>query len=120
MNIPQECNNPVNLMLAKPAGECTEIRHVNTKTGLGYCYFPTPQAGWRAAFRQYDSDVKRGLTISQYIFKFAPPNENDTNAYLEFVCKEIGCTPSTKLDCISKYALAGVQAQMEGYYSRGK
>ena len=117
MNIPQKCNNPVNIMIAAPVGEATGVFRPRDDMHIGYAQFPTPQAGWRAAHRQYDSDVKRGLTIRQYIFKFAPPNENNTNAYLDFVCKEMRVAPDALLSSVSKYALAGVQAAEEGYYN---
>jgi hypothetical protein len=118
VNIPQKCNNPVNLMLGKPVGECVEIYNKNVNTGLGYCVFKSPMAGWRAAHRQIATDQARKLTISQFIFKFAPPNENNTNAYLDFVCQELKIDKDYPLQAISKFALAGVMAQMEGYYNK--
>jgi hypothetical protein len=118
MNIPQTCNNPVNLMLSKSVGECVDIHKMNPKTGVGYCVFETPMAGWRAAHRQIETDQKRRLTLKQFIFKFAPPNENDTNEYLQFMCEEFKVDPDYPLSALSKFAVAGVMAQMEGYYNK--
>lgn len=117
MNIPQKCNNPINLMLLKAVGEATEIYRPRPEMTLGYCVFPTPMAGWRAAFRQIRADQRRGLSLKQFIFKFAPPTENDTNAYLEFVCKEMNEDGAVPLSSLSRYALAGVMAEFEGYFA---
>ncbi len=35
------------------------------------------------------------MTVQQAIYEFAPPTENDTENYLAFVCKGLGCTPGT-------------------------
>jgi len=115
MNRAQRNNNPVNL---KFAGQNEAIGQDSD----GFAIFPTPMAGWRAAHAQIKLDQVRGLTLKQFIFKFAPPEENNTNAYLEFVMDHLQIeddpnpTPDTKLFDISKYSLAGVMAQMEGYY----
>jgi hypothetical protein len=118
VNIPQECNNPINLMLSKPVGECTEIRHKNEETGLGYCYFPTPSAGWRAAHRQIKTDQNRLKTIRQFLEVFAPKTENDTENYIKYFCDQMNCKDTDYLEDFSKYAIAGVLAQMEGYYNK--
>jgi hypothetical protein len=119
MNIPQSCNNPVNIMLKKaPIGEAVQLYGCNDKTGLGYAVFASPFAGWRAAHRQIEADQARELTLGQFIAKFAPPNENDTSAYLEFVMHELHVDKDHPLKALSKYALAGIMAQMEGYYNK--
>ena len=116
MNRPQRNNNPVNIMITKPIGEAIGVDLEGCKTKLGYAIFPAI-AGWRAAHRQIRLDQKRDLTLKEFIFKFAPPEENDTNRYLEFVCKELRETPDKKIIELSAYALAGVMAAFEGYYS---
>jgi hypothetical protein len=58
------------------------------------------------------------LTFGQFIAKFAPPNENDTSEYLEFVCGQLKAGHDTPLASVSKYAIAGVMAQFEGYYAQ--
>jgi hypothetical protein len=37
------------------------------------------------------------MTLSQLIHKWAPPTENDTLAYIEFVCYLTGLEPDTVL-----------------------
>ena len=110
MNKAQRNNNPLNLRFAKQ-------KDATGKDDDGFAIFPTPQAGWRAAHHQIKLDQKKGLTLKEFIFKFAPPNENDTNAYLEFVEDHLGDSNYTSLHFIDVYALAGVMAQYEGYYA---
>jgi hypothetical protein len=111
MNLSQKNNNPVNL------------RYKGQRESIGkgekdFALFSTPMAGWRAAHSQIALDITRGLTIREFIFKFAPPSENNTNAYLDFVCKELNVAPEEELSYVSKYALAGVMAKIEGYYDK--
>jgi len=108
MNVSQKNNNPVNLRFAGQHGAFQQD---------GFAAFPTPPEGWRAAHNQIRADQLRNETLSKFIFKFAPPNENNTNNYLEFVCDQLKVRPDTPLSEISVYALAGTMAQMEGYYS---
>jgi hypothetical protein len=111
MNISQKNNNPVNL---RYAGQI----EATGKDDKGYAVFPTPDAGWRAAHNQIALDKARNLTLKAFITKFAPPNENDTANYLKFICGELRLGPEQFLTEVSKYALAGVLARMEGYYNR--
>lgn len=49
--------------------------------------------GWADLERQLGLFASRGLTLAQAIFEFAPPSENDSAAYLAFVCQGLGCQP---------------------------
>jgi len=109
----QRNNNPVNLMYAKQ-------KEASGEDMDGFAVFPTPEAGWRAAHHQIDLDRSRWLTLKEFIYKFAPPKDNDTDAYLAFVVGELGLDENHLLSDISKYALAGVMACMEGYYTSSK
>jgi hypothetical protein len=53
----------------------------------------TPADGWADLERQLALYAARDLTIQQVIYEFAPPNENDTAAYLKFVCDGVPCSP---------------------------
>ena len=54
----------------------------------------TPADGWADLERQLRLYADRGLTIADAIGQFAPPNENDTEDYLVFVCHYCGCAPT--------------------------
>ena len=53
------------------------------------------QDGWADLERQLDLFANRGLTLEQAIYEFAPPVENNTAAYLAYVCSGLGCSPDT-------------------------
>jgi hypothetical protein len=55
---------------------------------------PTPQEGWDDLERQLDLDATRSMTIQELIYSYAPPGENNTPAYLEYVCADVPCSPT--------------------------
>jgi hypothetical protein len=55
----------------------------------------TAADGWADLEHQLQLYAQRGMTVSQAIYEFAPPNENNTAEYLAFVCSAVGCDPST-------------------------
>jgi len=74
-------NNPGNLM---------EWGNMPRKDG--YAVFPTPEAGLTAAIKNLQAQQnKHGLnTIEGIVKKWAPPNENNTEAYIADVEKQTG------------------------------
>ena len=112
MNRSQKNCNPGNLLYAKQR----EAIGVDDK---GFAVFPNDPAGWRALVNQINLDQTRGLAIGDFIRKYAPPIENDTDAYLGFVLKGLRADPEDRLDFYSKYALAGLIAAREGYLAKG-
>lgn len=59
--------------------------------GIGY--IDTDADGWADLERQLRLYAARGLTIQQAIETYAPPTENDTEAYLSFICEGLGLGP---------------------------
>lgn len=55
----------------------------------------TPEHGWEDLQRQLQLFADRGLTLEQAIYQFAPPSENNSEAYLEYVCNGLGCDRKT-------------------------
>lgn len=45
--------------------------------------------------RQLELYASRGMTLASMIAIFAPPNENNTSNYLEFVCHGLDLPPNT-------------------------
>ena len=111
MNRSQRNNNPGNL---RYAGQTESTG----KDDAGFAIFPTPMAGWRAMHRQIAKDQNRGLTLAQFINKYAPSNENNTKAYLDFMVKNLCTDKDTPLEDLSRFAVCGVIAAMEGYYNK--
>ena len=55
--------------------------------------YATDELGWLDLERQLTLYSLRGLTVRQAIAYYAPPNENNTSNYLEYICKNLPCTP---------------------------
>lgn len=80
----------------------------------GFCVFDTMVNGFRAAFKNlYSYYLRDWITISKIIEHWAPSSENDTNAYIAFVCEKTGLTaheniynPWTNKDLWIKIVLA--------------
>jgi hypothetical protein len=83
----QRNNNPGNLRAG--AGQ------VGTDAN-GFAIFPDVQTGWSALYRQISLDSSRGLDLSGFITKYAPPSQNDTGSYLNYLTGQLG-VPSTTL-----------------------
>lgn len=68
----------------------------------GFAKFKTHQDGFNALIAQIKLDANRNLTLRQFIYKYAPPKENNTAAYLRSVSKTLGISPDTKLKTVIK------------------
>jgi len=51
--------------------------------------------GWADLEHQLQLYADRGLTIRDMVYKYAPPEENNSQQYLNFVCNGLGCAPDT-------------------------
>jgi hypothetical protein len=64
-----------------------------------FARFVAPQWGIRAAVKVLHSYQKRGIvTVRQTISTWAPPAENNTEAYISFVCRKAGVLPETRIN----------------------
>lgn len=70
------------------------------RTDKSFCQFVKPEYGIRAMIiilRNYQR--KHGLnTVSGIIKRWAPPNENDTQAYINSVAQATGVSPDQPID----------------------
>ena len=92
-SLPQRNNNPGDLRHGNG-----EIHPDNQPNAVGS--FATPEEGWAALNRQLRLDAARGWTVQQLIYSYAPPSENNTEAYLDYVCKDVGCQPSDPVSAV--------------------
>jgi hypothetical protein len=83
--IPTTHNNPGDLR------HSPHSFHLGDPNAIGQ--IGTPAEGWADLQRQLQLFAERGLTLEQAIYEFAPPSENNSAAYLKFVCDGLGCTP---------------------------
>lgn len=104
-------NNPFNLRYSKN-------NHWLGLTGQtrGFCDFVNMDFGIRAVaimiMRTYR--MKNVLTISEIIHRFAPPTENNTNKYVDFVCSQLSCFPFDIPSCAEYPSLLSAMSVFEG------
>ena len=53
----------------------------------------TDEHGWADLERQLEIYAAHSMTLRAAIYAFAPPNENNSERYLNFVCQGLGCSP---------------------------
>lgn len=97
-SLPQRNNNPGDLR------HSPHSFHLLDPDAIGQ--IDTPEDGWADLERQLALFAGRGLTLEQAIYEFAPPSENNTAAYLAFICKGLGCTLAAAQAMPMKDALA--------------
>jgi hypothetical protein len=60
-----------------------------------FAIFPDETTGLDAIISLLKSRAYRNLSIERAIFKYAPPNENDSAAYVAAIVSAVGVQPST-------------------------
>ncbi|WP_118984386.1 structural protein [Photorhabdus sp. CRCIA-P01] len=74
------------------------------RTDKSFCQFVSPEYGIRAivkVIRNYNR--KYGInTVSGIISRWAPSNENNTDAYINRVCKDMGTTGAQVVDVFNQ------------------
>ena len=85
-------NNPLNICRSRDKWKGLKAE----QTDAAFCQFETMEYGWRAAFwlltRTYYHKY-RLFTIRSIIQKWAPPHENNTQAYIDNVSRLTGIPP---------------------------
>jgi hypothetical protein len=82
-NLPTRNNNPGNIRKTKVT------YYGETTNESGFESFAAPEWGYAAMFDLLDR-LYSGLSLSEAIYKWAPPVENDTERYVRFVAKKTG------------------------------
>ncbi|MBQ4503231.1 MAG: structural protein P5 [Alistipes sp.] len=83
-------------------------------TDSAFKQFESLEAGYRAMFVLLHTYFVRGYgnTIEQFISRYAPPVENDTEAYIARVCRTSGVGRSEALDTLSAEQMIPVVCAM--------
>ena len=76
-----------------------------------FAKFPTPEAGLADVHRIIGEH--QGDTLGQYLNKYAPASENDTEAYISNAEKSLGVKRDTQLSKIDRAKLAAFQVGQE-------
>nr|WP_294931284.1 hypothetical protein [uncultured Flavobacterium sp.] len=93
-------NNPGNLIRTSIAWQ-GKIPFPQSKD-LKFEQFTTLKFGIRAMLRDLINDIKKGKnTVRLLIKEYAPPTENNTEAYITAVCKTLGVTADQKITSIN-------------------
>ena len=89
-------NNPLNIRLSNDRWQGLRV----LQEDRAFCQFETMAYGWRAAFRllchTYYGKYKL-RTIRDIIYRWAPPKENNTAAYIRRVSDYISIGPDREL-----------------------
>jgi hypothetical protein len=101
-------NNPGNLKFRNQVGS-------TGKDNRGFAIFPTEDAGWKALYNQINKDKTRNFTLNEFVNKYAPPSENDTAAYIDFLGKELDVSSGININKLDTKKLAVAIAKQEGY-----
>ena len=93
-------NNPLNIRLSKDRWQGQSPPSTSPEGEKAFCVFESMAYGWRAAFvilcRTYYNKYKL-RTIRALITRWAPPKENNTEAYIRRVTDRIGIGADTVL-----------------------
>lgn len=98
-------NNPGNI-------RCSGVRYKGevSVSGGSFKAFETPAWGYRAVFMLLHTyRVRHGLNnLRQMIARYAPPCENHTDAYVEFVSRRTGIAADERIDTLSRQQMVPV------------
>ncbi len=92
-------NNPGNLRYSP-----YQVGQENTVNGK-FATFASPEEGWSALQDYIDSKAKAGVTLRDFIYTYAPPNENNTAGYLSYLSGQLGIGADSPLDSLYGVAL---------------
>ncbi|MDO4691715.1 MAG: structural protein P5 [Porphyromonadaceae bacterium] len=110
-------NNPLNIRHGKSPWRGL----AEDQPDKAFCKFVAPEWGYRAALitlRSYQS--KHGLrTVRQMIGRWAPPNENNTEAYISSVCRRASLEADTPVNLQDRDTAVRLMAAMS-YVENGK
>jgi hypothetical protein len=91
-------NNPGNLRYSENLTRPGYVLEGATKGDAGFAKFNTIEEGIEAMKKQLRLDlVKRGMTLEDFLNKYAPPKENRTDIYINNIAKALDIDPDDKV-----------------------
>jgi len=91
-SLAQRNNNPGNLIFVHQSGAVLGEG--------GFAKFSSPEAGFQALENQISLDASRGLDVTSFINKYAPPSENNTSNYISMFTSMLGVSATDKLSSL--------------------
>lgn len=103
-------NNPLNIRKNSDKWEGLRAE----QTDCSFFQFKSMAYGYRAAFITLNSyQVNHGcVSLADYIRRWAPPCENDTHRYINFVAKRTGLADVSVIDTTNKEQMVKIVAAM--------
>lgn len=84
------------------------------ETQSPFCKFKTLFLGYRALLKLLLGYLRRGYnTIDSIINRYAPPSENNTKAYISYICKQLHKQPTDKVNPEELYDFMRAITKME-------
>ncbi|MEO0248088.1 MAG: hypothetical protein ABIN58_00825 [candidate division WOR-3 bacterium] len=65
--------------------------------GRQWAAWPTYEEAYQGLLRQIRLDMSRGMTLTEFLTKYAPPSENQTGVYIRNVSAWTGIDPNARL-----------------------
>lgn len=87
--------------------------------GSEFAGWYTPEAGRQAVFNQIEKDKRRNLDIRQFVTKYAPPSENDTEKYIQQLSQAVGADENTNIATLDTNIIASFLAKKESQTDLG-
>ena len=101
-------HNPLNIRLGDDWNGMAKLQE-----DPSFCQFTGPEWGIRAASKILLSYKRRGIcTVGELISRWAPPIENNTEAYITFVCDAAGYTEGQMVDLSNPVFIARILPPM--------
>lgn len=110
-------NNPLNIKKNNTKWEGL----AEEQTDKSFFVFVAPEWGYRAALRTLQNYKRvHGLrTIREWVMRWAPPVENDTEAYIRCVCQRTGMPETAEPNISNKVVMCNIVSAMS-YMENGK
>lgn len=103
-------NNPGNIRLSKTQWQGERV----PSTDAAFKQFVSIAWGYRAMLKllQNYKTLHGCGTLRAMIARWAPPSENDTDAYLRTVCRETGFDPDAEINVQDRWVMCKIAAAM--------
>ena len=88
-----------------------------TVGGRQWAAWPSYEESYEGLLRQIRLDASKGMTLAQFISKYAPPKENPTGAYIQNVSTWTGIDPNAKLADVLEDDAPPLEGGSDVYYS---
>ncbi len=70
----------------------------------GFAVFPDYATGRAALETDVQTNINAGLSLNDFLNKYAPTSENDTSSYIAFVSRQTGLDPNAPMNMVATAA----------------